>query len=364
VNDCLVRTCNGGFCGTDFVPVGPAPTPIPGDCKAEDCDGAGVLFHPVDDADLPVDNNACTEDLCDMGTPANPPLSRGTSCGADLICDGTGVCVGCVTFNDCPGFDNNCRQRTCVNGVCGVTFAPDGTVTTTNPMQVSGNCQLRVCDGMGNSFDIPDDSDPPAPSANQCIDDPYCSSGAIITMPSDPGDACGQGGVCNGFGNCVECVNNSHCTPPETCILAQYQCACIPESNSTTCANKACGNATNNCGVVVNCPVLCGAGEACNALTNQCTCQGDVASTGQACPDIDEYSVCNPQYGCQCGICTNQFLCGMGPPSVCYCSGSGACTNGGICMNGKCTCNGTTCAFGERCIAFNQCGCNLASCED
>ena len=43
-----------------------------------------------DDADLPVDGNACTDDVCTAGVPSNPILSTGTTCGTSLMCNGAG----------------------------------------------------------------------------------------------------------------------------------------------------------------------------------------------------------------------------------------------------------------------------------
>ena len=54
-----------------------------------------------DDTDLPVDGNACTDDVCTAGVPSNPNLSSGTTCGTNLMCNGQGACVGCITAANC-----------------------------------------------------------------------------------------------------------------------------------------------------------------------------------------------------------------------------------------------------------------------
>ena len=64
----------------------------------------------------------------------------------------------CAVAADCTGIDDECQQRTCTNGICGVAYTPSG-VPVSN--QVSGDCQSSVCDGFGRITSIPDDSDLP-----------------------------------------------------------------------------------------------------------------------------------------------------------------------------------------------------------
>ena len=44
--------------------------------------------------DVPVDNNACTSDVCNSGVPSNPLLPAGTSCGGTQVCDAQGTSYG------------------------------------------------------------------------------------------------------------------------------------------------------------------------------------------------------------------------------------------------------------------------------
>ena len=56
------------------------PTQTTGDCKQNQCDGAGTTVVVNLDTDVPVDGNQCTNDVCASGTPSNPPSAILTSC--------------------------------------------------------------------------------------------------------------------------------------------------------------------------------------------------------------------------------------------------------------------------------------------
>ena len=73
-----------------------------------------------DNADVPADGNACTDDICTAGVPSNPNLSAGTTCGTNQMCNGQGACVGCLTAANC-GTDTACRTFACTNNQCVVT---------------------------------------------------------------------------------------------------------------------------------------------------------------------------------------------------------------------------------------------------
>ncbi len=96
---------------------------------------------PVDDS------NPCTNDVCVNGAPAHPPAAPGSACDTGgILCDGKGACVECLAPSDCPGADDACQTRTCVQGKCGRDFTAAGTVL---PIQTTGDCKQNVCDGAG-----------------------------------------------------------------------------------------------------------------------------------------------------------------------------------------------------------------------
>jgi hypothetical protein len=98
---CRQRTClASGMCSHNDAPQGTAAEPdATGNCQKAVCDGNGAATSTADNADLPVDNNDCTSDVCTTGTPSNPSRPPGTICAADgsKACDATPAC-NALTF--------------------------------------------------------------------------------------------------------------------------------------------------------------------------------------------------------------------------------------------------------------------------
>lgn len=206
--DCLVFECTNETCGSTATNPGtPTSTQTAGDCREDQCDGAGGVSDVIDDADLPVDGVECTLDVCTAGASSNPPATAGTACGTDGVCDGAGACAECITPSDCPGMDTECSTRTCVTGSCGVDLDPLGSVLTT---QTPGDCQRAICDGSGAVTTENDDSDLPV-DTDECTDS-VCSSGQPSLPFSPAGTPCNQNNdVCDGNGVCVECLDGADC---------------------------------------------------------------------------------------------------------------------------------------------------------
>lgn len=113
--ECSKRTCAGGKCGFAFTVKGTKTVAQqPGDCQIEQCDGVGGVESVIDDNDLPVDGNGCTADVCTKGVPSNPAEAAKTVCNENggKLCDGLGVCVGCLSNADCAV--GGCYQSACV----------------------------------------------------------------------------------------------------------------------------------------------------------------------------------------------------------------------------------------------------------
>jgi hypothetical protein len=70
-----------------------------GNCQRVECDGNGGTTSENDAADLPVDNSACTENVCSGSplAPSNPPLAAGATCSQSggTVCNGSGDCIPC-----------------------------------------------------------------------------------------------------------------------------------------------------------------------------------------------------------------------------------------------------------------------------
>jgi len=216
-NECLVPTCEENQCGFSFVEEGtPLKKQTDGDCKIEQCDGAGKTKEVIDNTDVPVDNNDCTDDICTAGLPSNPPLAAGETCSGG-VCDGDGTCVECLDPKDC-GATTECRWFTCENNKCQPVFAPENTVLTN---QIDGDCQRLQCNAVGEIVSVNDDNDLPDDD-NPCTEN-KCEDGKYSHPPVAAGEPCGNNLVCDGEGKCVGCNSADDC-----------------EGNETFCKQKAC----------------------------------------------------------------------------------------------------------------------------
>src|SRR5829696_349511 len=67
--------------------------------------------------------------------------------------------VICTSATQCPGADDECKQRTCTGGICGTAFTPANTMVSG---QTLGDCKRQVCNGNGAVITVNDTSDLPA----------------------------------------------------------------------------------------------------------------------------------------------------------------------------------------------------------
>lgn len=116
-----------------------------------------------------------------------------------------GAPPACETPDDCTGPDWRCEHRTCIDGVCGTEYAPDGTPDLQDSFP--GDCAQLVCNGQGRSrrafskYDIPNDGNP-------CTIE-VCVGDYNATRTVTPGVVClvergGNlvAGVCSAEGDC------------------------------------------------------------------------------------------------------------------------------------------------------------------
>lgn len=103
-HSCMISACNDLRCmlinaaANTIVPDGEQ---VSGDCGIFVCDGNGNRARLADANDLPADDqNPCTDDICDEGNPAHPPIARGEACTteevSDGVCNGDGKCGVCL----------------------------------------------------------------------------------------------------------------------------------------------------------------------------------------------------------------------------------------------------------------------------
>jgi hypothetical protein len=336
--ECHTRTCSAAHaCGVSNAAAGKLlAIQLAGDCRQNQCDGDGNTKTVNDDTDVPVDNNVCTQDLCTNGSPSNPPLSKGTSCGTNLMCNGAGACVGCVTAADC-GMNTACQTHSCsASGQCMVTNVPAGTAAGT---QMTGDCKRSQCDGMGNLVTVADSTDLPV-DGNQCTQD-LCTSGVPSNPPEAQDTPCSQNGGsrCNGARACVQCNSAGQCPggPDTECrtraCSAAGTCSVVDTASGTAVSTQVIGDCQRSqCDGMGNVVTVTDAADVQND-GNSCTidtCAGSVPMhmprvTGTLCSD-NNGSVCNAAGVCVgCNVASD---CPGGPDTECH---TRVCNAGGIC---------------------------------
>ena len=214
----------------------------------------------------------------------------------------------CVTSVDCPPTGNGCVLATCESGVCGTTNATQGTVS---PNQTAGDCQLVVCDGMGNPRSVADDTDPP--KSTSCAIG-QCTNGVPGFQDLPGGTACDAGGHCDGMGSCKSgCFSASDCPGSDT------------DCQQRTCVDGQCGFSftANGTPTTQQSPGDCHENE-CDGSGNVITVVDDAdapATTEQCAPGVcvqgspqhqnaQRGTVCNDNGGTECdgnGSCV-QFV--------------------------------------------------------
>ena len=382
--ECQTRTCVAGACGFSFTAAGtPVAAQSPGDCQQDQCDGAGAVASAPLDADLPVDGNECTADVCTAGAPSNPPVASGAACdqGGGTLCDGAGACVECVSASTCPGLDTECQTRTCVAGACGVSFTPSGTPVAA---QTAGDCQQNQCDGAGAVVSAPSNGDVPA-DADPCTAD-VCTAGIPSNPPAAAGTACDQNGgaLCDGAGTCVACLAPSDCPGSDTACQART-CAAGACGVSFAAAGTACNQGGTLCDGAGTC-VACLVASDCPGSDTECQARTCVASAcgvtftaagtpvaaqtagdcqqnqcdgaGAVAPAASDGDL--PADGLQC----TEDVCASGVPSNPPTAAGAACNQGGVVCSGAGLC--VECVVGADCpsgVCFAN-ACQLASCGD
>jgi plastocyanin len=381
--ECQKRSCSPqGVCGFTFIADGtPISSQTAGDCKKAVCDGKGGSEKAVaDDTDRPVDGKVCTADLCNNGTPSNPTAMKGSACNdgaGGKVCDGTDKCVQCLAATECPGVDTECQKRACVQGACDFAFTPDETPIAS---QTAGDCKQNVCDGQGGSNKtIPDDTDKPV-DGKVCTDD-VCSNGSPSNPTTPSGGLCseGAGQVCDGIGNCVQCVDSSQCAGGLCQANACVGPNCTDQTKNGSETGIDCGGPVCNacadgegCGVNTDCTNKICTGNICQAPTcaDRTTngAETDIDCGGGNCPQCSDGKSCAGGGDCLSKVCTGSpLVCQVptcidgvknGPETDADCGGicttkcgagkgcgvNADCT-GGICTSNTCE---PTCTDGEQ----------------
>lgn len=145
------------------------------------------------DSDCPAPPGECVGAACVAGKCSVAPLPPATPCKGGCQCDGMGSCAGgiCLTDADCGPY-GECNTGKCEPcEYCAVVPLPAG---TPSPGQSKGDCQIKICNGLGDFMTMPDDGDVPDDGDPCTID--KCVNGAPVHEPKcPPPQTCNQG-VC------------------------------------------------------------------------------------------------------------------------------------------------------------------------
>jgi hypothetical protein len=297
---CTLDQCSSGSCENtplDGV-VAPSELQTSGDCQIVNCT-MGSPSSDIDDTDLPVDGDACTDDVCSDGSASNPPANSGVTCPTG-VCDGAGSCVECLAPDDCNTLppDDDCQTRTCIANACGQSFTTAGTAVTN---QIGGDCLEVVCDGAGGSGPQNDDTDVPVDGL-ECTDD-VCTDGVGSNPDTLAGTTCAAG-VCDGMGGCVGCLVPADCNGTDTfcqtitCDMATCGVDNTPAGTSLPAPDQTVACQTLECdgnGGVQGTPLpentdcsdglFCNGGDLCDA-TGSCVHGGSPCAASQVCGEL------------------------------------------------------------------------------
>jgi hypothetical protein len=125
--------------------------------------------------------------------------------------------TACMAPTDCPPTQNECVDATCTAGCCGTS---DLAAMTPTASQTPGDCMQIVCDGMGGTLMIDDDTNVDD-EMNPCVAD-TCSMGTPVNTPiagpctTNGGMVCGDPSGMNA-GQCVQCNAGTDCASG-TCL--------------------------------------------------------------------------------------------------------------------------------------------------
>lgn len=312
---CTVDTCDtaAGKCVFTEASDGPVPgiDDDPGDCFDRVC-AAGVEKVIVDDTETPTDDmNPCTTAVCMGGAAMTGFAPNDTACGANLVCDGMGSCVGCNNASQCPAAPI-CKQATCMGKTCGVEDLNQGSP-----------CAGGICDGKGACVACVDDGD--CNGASQVCVNAMC----VLSCPDGATNGDETDTDCGG-GACPACADGQMCDAAGDCSSG----ACT----GGVCAQPACDdNVKNGMETDVDCggPTCpkCATGDTCMAPAD---CVSGVCPGGTClAPTCNDTVKNGTETDTDCGgACPNECADGK----MCMVAGdcvSGVCT-GGVCQVPAC----------------------------
>lgn len=285
------------------------------------------------------------------------------------------VSVTCETADDCPAPAKLCEISVCVRGLCSTAAAPAGVIVDESD-QVPGDCRRLECGEAGALVVKADPDDVPLDDGNVCTVK-RCEGSQPAIIPVEMGTPCGDGGVCNGEGECGECrPGDQSCdgNVPRTCDAegvwergqpCPFACDASTGSCTGVCqpgAVECSGSSLRTCDAMgqwqtTSCPNACVSGQCvgvCQPGAQQCL--GNVPRECDANGQWQSRTPC--PYACSGGVCVGSCVpgekrCNGSVPQTCNSVGqwqngsscSYLCTDGnctGVCAPGARRCSGTT----------------------
>jgi hypothetical protein len=316
---CTKPQCVSSICKDVVQPGKKLPDPTAHDCKGLFCDAAGMGQPGPDTTDKPADDNDdCTDEACTAAGVPHPPSSAGTPCATNgTVCDGMGVCVGCLMNSDCTmGTNPSCDMaaHACISCSDGKQNGGESGI------DCGGTCPLK-CNGTacGQNTEC---------ASTFCADGYCCDTACTDTCKS-----------------CDVLVKNGTCSPVP---LGQQ------DANSCTMANKACDG--------IGGPTACGSvvGQSCINLAD---CFNKACATGYC--RLTDGSPCMDDVACATGLCKAGFCadcalntdCASGICSapVCKAKNGEPCSSNSDCIGGKCKLGLCKLDLGDPCTAAIEC---------
>lgn len=266
---------------------------------------------------------------------------------------GQGGTGGCSAATDCPDPALLCETAACDLGVCGSVPIAAGEPSW---QQTKGDCRSIVCDASGSTTSEPDALDLPDDGKDCTVDS--CASAVPSNAPAEAGTSCDDDGgkLCDGAGNCVECITGADCPAGicqgNLCVPA----SCADGAKNGTETDTDCGGA--ECGPCPDGFACVGAADCVSEVCVGGSCQ--VPTCGDAVSNGGETGV---DCGGPCAPCADGGPCGSGADCQSAVCVAGVCQvpncadgakNGGesaVDCGGPCPpCgNGSTCNTGSDC---------------
>jgi hypothetical protein len=163
-----------------------------------------------------------------------------TACGNGDVCDGQGNCVECNDAGQCIEDGNDCTAASCVDGACGQSDLPDGTMCDLLSVD-DGVCMSGMCAAAPDCTDAADCDDGNECTTNGCDENLICTA-----TPNTDASCAGGAGVCDASGACVSFCAGVDCDDGNECT----DDSCVASSGGPTCVNTPNdSNSCHNCGV-------------------------------------------------------------------------------------------------------------------